>query len=1028
MADNSSPKGAHPEPPTAGVCNGCRREDGTNSVEFSPSLDSDSTKKIGKSLIVLQLNVEGISKDKSDYLAKLCFEKKVDVVILQETHTSDDGKLLSRGNINGYILAKSLNSAVYGCATYIREGITDFKEICCSVISDIFVIVIEVLGMKICNIYKPPNSVWPENFPMHYDHPVIYAGDFNCHHNLWGYDTNDRNGVFLNNWIEMHNLQLHYDAKDRKSFHSARWRKDYNPDLCLTSKDGESSPIDIKREVLMGFPHSQHRPILIKTGTLIQPADSLKKPRWNFSKANWQRFKSEVDKLLRFVPANVDNYNRFVGIIKGAAKRTIPRGFRKTYIPCWSNELENLYKDYQVEPKTETADRILNSLNNSRKKKWSELVENMNFTHSSRSSWSLLKKLGETNHQNQQTSEISANSVASHLVNVSNLVILPRNIMKNMRRLLKKQRKSPASEELSRPFDIEELMAAIKMMKTRKAAGFDGIYPEFIKNLGNFSLQWLLSFLNSILISGDLPKDFKKSKIITILKPGKPADVPSSYRPIALLSVCYKLLERLLHKRIQPFIEDHLPKEQAGFRLNRNCCDQVLALTTHIEKGFQQKLKTGVAFLDLTSAYDTVWKDGLIHKLYNTIPCGKTVKLIDNMLSDRRFRVFVGEKSSKFRTLNNGLPQGSVLSPILFNLYTSDLPLTESRKFIYADDMALTFQNKSIEIIENKLSTDLDIMNNYFKNWRLSLNPSKTEVSCFHLDNHQKKKTLNITLNNKTLKHNFNPTYLGVTLDTSLLYREHLEKMKQKLKTRNNIIYKLAGTTWGANANTLRTSALALVYSTAEYCCPVWKNSNHVSKVDTQLNTTMRIITGTISSTPTVWLPVLSNIVPANIRRNYVTKKAWDKYHNSPDQFPIMQDLNNLEMNRLKSRKPLWLESFLDSPFKPKDDWRLFWQNNKNTLFNQNLIVDPTEKVKGFDLPRRVWSTINRLRTGHGRCNYMLHKWNPLINPSCICGCPAETITHIVTECPRTILDGGFQAIHQVSSEVREWINNLKQL
>src|SRR3978361_1354568 len=133
-------------------------------------------------------------------------------------------------------------------------------------------------------------------------------------------------------------------------------------------------------------------------------------------------------------------------------------------------------------------------------------------------------------------------------------------------------------------------MAAIKMMKTRKAAGFDGIYPEFIKNLGYFSLQWLLS-LNSILISGDLPKDFKKSKIITILKPGKLADVPSSYRPIALLSVCYKLLERLLHKRIQPFIEDHLPKKASWFRLNRDCCDQVLALTTYIEKDFQQKLK-----------------------------------------------------------------------------------------------------------------------------------------------------------------------------------------------------------------------------------------------------------------------------------------------------------------------------------------------------------------------------------------------------------------------------------------------------
>src|SRR5699024_9858506 len=183
-------------------------------------------------------------------------------------------------------------------------------------------------------------------------------------------------------------------------------------------------------------------------------------------------------------------------------------------------------------------------------------------------------------------------------------------------------------------------------------------------NLGSFALKWLTSLFNDIFVSARLPPEFKKTKVIAILKKGKPPQEASSYRPISLLSVCYKILERMIYQRISPLLEDILPSEQAGFRPQRSCCDQVLALTTHIEDGFQKRLKTGVVLLDLTAAYDTVWKDGLIHKLYKVVPCKRIVSLIESMLTNRKFRVFIGEKSSKFKTLNNGLPQGAVLSPL----------------------------------------------------------------------------------------------------------------------------------------------------------------------------------------------------------------------------------------------------------------------------------------------------------------------------------------------------------------------------
>ena len=102
-----------------------------------------------------------------------------------------------------------------------------------------------------------------------------------------------------------------------------------------------------------------------------------------------------------------------------------------------------------------------------------------------------------------------------------------------------------------------------------------------------------------------------------------------------------------------------------------------------------------------------------------------------------------------------------------------------------------------------------------------------------------------------------------LTLDCTLTYKPHIRKVAAKTRTRNNLVHMLAGTTWGAGAKTIRTSALALCYSVAEYCAPVWRNSAHTNLVDVQLNNTIRTITGAVRCTRTDWLPVLSNIAPA---------------------------------------------------------------------------------------------------------------------------------------------------------------------
>ena len=139
--------------------------------------------------------------------------------------------------------------------------------------------------------------------------------------------------------------------------------------------------------------------------------------------------------------------------------------------------------------------------------------------------------------------------------------------------------------------------------------------------------------------------------------------------------------------------------------------------------------------------------------------------------------------------------------------------------------------------------------------------------SVFHLTNREAKRELSVELNGKPLPFSNTPNYLGITLDRFLTYRRHLESLRKKLSTRVSIIRRLAGTTWGAGTSVLRTATLALVYSTAEYCAPVWCRSAHTRLIDPVIYNALCIVTGGLLPTLTDYLTVLAGIPPAELRR-----------------------------------------------------------------------------------------------------------------------------------------------------------------
>lgn len=971
---------------------------------------------VGPALRILQLNVEGLSAAKRSVISSIAVQEKIDIICLQETHV--DGDIASRFTITGFDLVSYKLHAKHGRATYVRGNITEAAH----VVSTPFCDVIRVGGYHVANVYKPPSERWDSaNVLPVLPHPSVFIGDFNSHHPDWGYQTADSDGDQLQNWSTLNDLQLIHDTKQRGTFHSARWQRDYSPDLCwMSTIEGHPQPASCT--VLNDFPHSQHRPSIAHIGLRIPVIRGKEQRRWNFRKADWPSYTDATERSIPPIPSGgitiEEAYTRFTGALMKAAHSAIPRGFRPTYIPCFDAECSALLTEFENSGDPDVADHLIDSLDAARRRRWEESTSQMDYTRSSRKSWALIRRLGaaqrppKINHP-----PVKANAVASHLVQVAKA---PRD--KKFERQVRDRWRSFCHQAPDRSppldFSLPEIDSALRHVKPGTAPGYDNIHPEFLLHLGPRARSWLSKFFSRILRENKIPKIWRKAKVIAIEKPGKDPKIAANYRPISLLSVCYKLLERLALQRISPTVESILSPDQAGFRSGRSTCDQVAALTTYIENGYQQQLKTGAVFLDLTAAYDTVWHTGLLAKMSRNMPhwfC----RLAELLLRGRRFRVHLGSDVSAWRNQVNGLPQGSVLAPTLFNLYTNDLPATKSRRFIYADDICFGTQAQTFAELECSLSSDMARMADYCYHWRLKPSAAKTVSCVFHLHNVSASRELNVTLSGKRLKHDPHPVYLGVTLDRTLSYRDHLEKTAGKLKGRNNLLMKLAGSSWGADANTLRSSALALCYSVGEYCAPVWARSAHTKLVDVQLNTTMRLVTGTLRPTPLPWLPVLSNIEPPALRRKAAVDKLISKAIENT-KWDFHNDIVCPPRHRLTSRRPLWTDM---QPVDTGTRWQEDWQTA--SVVNNSLVSDPAIQLPGFDLPRRQWSMLNRFRTDQGHCRACHKRWGLASSDLCDCG-EVQTMSHIVNTCPRTKFDGGLQGLSSADADALDWLDNLR--
>ena len=301
-----------------------------------------------------------------------------------------------------------------------------------------------------------------------------------------------------------------HDSKQQGTFRSARWNSDYSPDLCwISTVGGHLQPTSCT--VLDDFPHSQHRPSVIHIGLQLPVIRGIEKRRWHFRKADWAEFMAATERSITTIPVNIvsveESYTRLTGAIMKAAKHSIPRGFRPTYIPCLDEECQDLLRQYDEPGDPDVADHhLIESLDAARQHRWEEAANRMDLTRSSRKSWALIRRLGAAqNPPKKNHPPVRANAVAAHLIQVAKA---PSD--KQFERRARDQRRQflrHAPDKTSPPpFTTSEIDSALKLVKTGTAPGYDNIHPEFLIHLGPRARTWMSTFFSRITEDNQIQK------------------------------------------------------------------------------------------------------------------------------------------------------------------------------------------------------------------------------------------------------------------------------------------------------------------------------------------------------------------------------------------------------------------------------------------------------------------------------------------------------------------------------------------
>ncbi|GFU64610.1 probable RNA-directed DNA polymerase from transposon X-element [Trichonephila clavipes] len=398
----------------------------------------------------------------------------------------------------------------------------------------------------------------------------------------------------------------------------------------------------------------------------------------------------------------------------------------------------------------------------------------------------------------------------------------------------------------------------------------------------NFSISELREAVGHISWKYGVPAIWKKAIVVPIPKKNKPLDDLNSYRPISLTSILSKVMERMITSRFDWYLETNnlLTSSQAGFRKCQSTNQQVVFLGQSIKDALDQRHSALALFVDVEAAFDKVWWFECIQKLQTLGVCNNMLMWIRNFISQRFSAVRFGNGISSFKQSETGLPQGTVISPILFNIFIDDLPdlsllasdgLTNTA--LFADDLAIWCSTPKRD--QYKLNTILNLTLERLHLWyienNMTVNLKKTTCQFFTLN--RQPFSPQLVYNGMPVQQSDVSFLGGCALDNKLKWTKHAEIVVSKPRKRLSILKRLAGVKWGCNRDTLNTTYKTYIQPVLNYCTEVRISaSENVRKLlDTFHNQALRIITGGVKTTPVLVMQLLCDLQPFT---NIIEKNA----------------------------------------------------------------------------------------------------------------------------------------------------------